>query len=76
MLKGMAATTASAREAAWGAVNNQIDKDIPYLWTDRSVVGFAAHTDVQNWKTATAPGGAAVLQQNQGVLFFAEIWFA
>jgi len=82
MLKGMAATSASAREAAWGAVNNQIDKDLPYLWTDRTVLGVAAHSSVQNWKTSTAPGpgvktgpgGAAVLQPNQAVLFFTETW--
>ena len=67
-------TTASGREAKWGAVNNQIDKDIPYLWTDRSVVGVAAKNYVMNWKVSHAPNGATVLQPNQGVLFFTEVW--
>jgi peptide/nickel transport system substrate-binding protein len=74
MLAGMAATSATAREKAWGAVNNQIDIDLPYLWLDRSVIAVAASNKVQNWKTYTDPSGQAVIQPNQGVMFFTETW--
>jgi peptide/nickel transport system substrate-binding protein len=74
MIAAMGEATASGREAKWGAVNLQISKDIPYLWTDRVVLGVAAKSYVQNWKTFTDPAGHAVLQPNQAVLFFTEVW--
>lgn len=80
MLQGMAATSASAREKAWGAVNtelNQIDSGkygIPYLWTDRTVLGIAANNSVQGWKAATDPANHPVLCPNQDVFFFHQIW--
>jgi hypothetical protein len=74
MLAGMAATSATARHAAWAEVNIRLAMDIPYLWTDRSVLGIAAKSYVQGWQTATDPAGHPVLQPNQGVLFFTEVW--
>jgi ABC-type transport system substrate-binding protein len=74
MYAGMAATTTAARVKAWSFVNDQLGKDIPYLWTDRAIIGIAAHTDVQNWKTFTDPAGHQILQPNEGVMFYTEIW--
>jgi peptide/nickel transport system substrate-binding protein len=82
MLTGMAATTTKAREAAWGAVNNEINKlpttasnfGIPYLWTDRTVLAVGAKSNVQNWQTFQEPAGHAVLQPNQAVLFLGTTW--
>jgi peptide/nickel transport system substrate-binding protein len=76
MLAGMAATTASGREAAWGAVNNKLDVDLPYIWLDRAVLAVGAKSNVMNWQTFTEPSVAAhpVLQPNQAVLFFTETW--
>ena len=77
MLQGMAATTQTARTRAWAAVNAQINKDLPYLWTDRVVLGVAAKAYVQNWKTFETPAPAKpVLQPNQAVLFFTSTWHA
>lgn len=74
MIEGMAATTAAERYKYWGEVGVEIDKDLPYLWTDRVIIGIAAKSYVQNWKTFTAPNGEEVLQPNQGVLFYTGIW--
>jgi peptide/nickel transport system substrate-binding protein len=74
MLAGMAATTTKARDAAWASVNIRLAQDVPYMWTDRVVLGVAAKSYVQNWKTATDPVGHAVLQPNQAVLFFTQVW--
>jgi peptide/nickel transport system substrate-binding protein len=74
MQAGMAATTAAARETAWGAVNNKIDADLPYLWLDRAVLAVGATSHVQNWQTFSDPVGNPVLQPNQAVLFFTEVW--
>lgn len=74
MIAGMAATATKARESAWAAVNAQLNKDLPFWWTDRAAIGVAASSKVQNWKTAKDPAGHPVLCPNQGVLFFNEIW--
>ena len=74
MIAGMAASTTAARVKSWSFVNDQIDRDIPYMWTSRTIWGIAAHSNVQNWKTFTEPSGKSVLQPNQGVLFFTETW--
>jgi len=74
MLAGMAATSTAARKNAWAAVNIRIQQDIPYLWTDRVVLGVAAHSNVQDWEKATDPAGHPVLQPNQAVLFFTSTW--
>jgi peptide/nickel transport system substrate-binding protein len=73
MLAGMAAKTTSARVAAWASVNTMIDQAVPYLWTDRSVIGVAAHANITNWKTFKDPVGHAILQPNQGVFFCTEV---
>lgn len=74
MIQAFGATSNSARDKAWAAVNTEIDTDIPYLWTDRTVLGIGASKSVQGWKAATAPGGQAVLCPNQGVFFYHQIW--
>jgi ABC-type transport system substrate-binding protein len=75
MLQGMAASTEAARVKAWSEVSAQINKDVPYLWTDRVVLGVAAKSYVQNWKTFDTPAPAKpVLQPNQAVLFFTTTW--
>ncbi|HEY8081285.1 MAG TPA: hypothetical protein VIE15_04275, partial [Acidimicrobiales bacterium] len=74
MINGMAATTTANRVKYWSFVNQQIARDLPYLWTDRAVIGIVAKNNVQNWKTFTDPSGHPVLQPNQGVMFYTEIW--
>jgi peptide/nickel transport system substrate-binding protein len=74
MLAGMAASTTAGRVKSWSFVNDQLGRDVPYAWTDRAVIGVAAHTKVQNWKTFNTPAGKGVLQPNQGVMFCTEIW--
>jgi len=74
MLQGMAATSAAARKNAWAAVNIRIQQDVPYLWIDRVVLGVAARSNVQDWKTFKDPAGHPVLQPNQAVLFFTSTW--
>jgi ABC-type transport system substrate-binding protein len=74
MLQGMAAASTAARDKAWKAVNAQINKDVPYLWLDRVVLGVAAKNYVENWKTFSTQEGHAVLQPNQAVLFFTSVW--
>jgi peptide/nickel transport system substrate-binding protein len=75
MLAGMAATSATARKNAWSAVNIRLAQDAPYMWTTRVVLGVAAKSYVQNWHGgATAPTGQAVLQPNQAVVAFTQVW--
>jgi len=76
MITGMAATTSSARVKAWAFVNDQLARDVPYLWLDRAIWGFAAKNTVQSWKTFTDSVGNPILQPNQGVLFFTQTWIS
>jgi peptide/nickel transport system substrate-binding protein len=74
MLAGMASTSAAGQHNAWAAVNIRLAQDVPYLWTDRTVLGVAAKSYVMNWKTFTDPSNHAILQPNQAVLFFTQVW--
>ena len=74
MLSAMAQTSQKARDNAWSAVNIRLQQDIPYLWTDRVVLGVAAHNNVMDWQTFKDPAGNAVLPPNQAVLFFTSTW--
>jgi peptide/nickel transport system substrate-binding protein len=76
MLAGMAAKTQAARQNAWASVNIRIQQDLPYLWIDRVVLGVAAKSTVQGWKSFKDHAGHAVLQPNQAVLFFTSTWIS
>jgi len=76
MVKALGATSTSARAKSWSFVNSQLARDLPYLWLDRAIWGFAAKSTVQNWKSFTDPAGNAVMQPDSGVLFFTETWIS
>ena len=58
MLAALAARPKSAAQtAAWGSVNAQFAKDIPYLFLDTTVTAFAARPNIQNWAVSTAGDG-------------------
>lgn len=73
MVSAFGATSDSARYKAWAKVNDQIDLDVPYLWTDRVVLGVGASKAVQNWQTFSF-GSDKILQPNQAVLFLTATW--
>jgi len=76
MVTALGATSTAARAKAWSLVNGQLARDLPYLWLDRAIWGFAAKSTVQNWKGFTDPAGHAVLQPDSGILFFTETWIS
>ena len=76
MLAAMASKPGSAaQKAAWQKVNSQFAKDIPYLFLDTTVTGWAARANVQNWVSGTAGDGTTrCLSPDGGSARFDQIW--
>jgi peptide/nickel transport system substrate-binding protein len=73
---GMAATTQSARVAAYGKVNQRLGTDLPYIWADRDTWALVSKPNVQNWNNPTAPGGQKLLGQDEGDWWVVQSWLS
>ena len=70
----MGATTKSAEVAAFSTVNKRLGADRPYIWLDRSAWALVSKPTVQNWNNPKAPGGQAMLGQDQGDWWITQAW--
>jgi len=75
-LKGMAATNQSQAVSAFQTVNKRLGADRPYIWLDRAAWAIVAKTNVQNWNNPKAPGGQAMLGQDQGDWWLTQAWLS
>ena len=73
-IAGMGATTKSAEVAAFSTVNKRLGADRPYIWLDRSAWALVSKPTVQNWNNPKAPGGQAMLGQDQGDWWITQAW--
>jgi peptide/nickel transport system substrate-binding protein len=75
-LKGMASSNQAEAVAAFQTVNKQLGADRPYIWLDRSTWAIVAKNNVQNWNNPKAPGGQAMLGQDQGDWWMTQAWLS
>ena len=76
MLTGRHSTDKAARVKAYQTVNEQLAKDLPYLWLEQYIFSEVATTRVQNFANPTLPSGAPQYAFDEGIFVPTQIWLA
>ena len=72
--KGRQTADPTARAAAYQQVASLMGKDIPYIWTDRTVWSIGAQPKVQNFNNPTTPAGGKAFGMITGAVWPTQIW--
>jgi peptide/nickel transport system substrate-binding protein len=76
MLEGRHTTNQATRVAAYRAVNEQLAKQLPYLWIEQYLFSEVASPRVQNFNNLTLPNGMPGYSFDEGVFFPCETWLS
>jgi peptide/nickel transport system substrate-binding protein len=76
MLTGRHTTDQATRVAAYQAVNEQLAKELPYLWIEQYLFSEVATPRVQNFNNLTLPNGMAGYSFDEGIFFPCETWLS
>jgi ABC-type transport system substrate-binding protein len=74
MLLGRHTTNQATRAAAYKVVNEQLAKQLPYLWIEQYVFSEVADERVQNFANPTLPDGGPQYAFDEGILVPTQIW--
>jgi ABC-type transport system substrate-binding protein len=72
--KGRQTADPTARAAAYQQVASLMGKDVPYIWTDRTVWAIGAQPKVQNFDNPTLPGGGNAFGMITGAVWPTQMW--
>jgi peptide/nickel transport system substrate-binding protein len=72
--QGRTSTDPAARAQAYQAIAKQLNKDIPYIWQDRTTWAVVARPNVQNWNGPVTPAGAKAYGMIVGTIWTPQIW--
>jgi peptide/nickel transport system substrate-binding protein len=72
--KGRQTADPTARAAAYQQVASLMGKDVPYIWTDRTVWSIGAQPKVQNFNNPTTPAGGKAFGMITGAVWPTQIW--
>ncbi len=76
MLIGRSTTDQATRVAAYRTVNEQLAKQLPYLWIEQYSFSEVAAERVQNFANPTLPDGSAGYPFDEGRFWPTQIWLA
>lgn len=76
MLTGRHTTDQATRVTAYRTVNEQLAKQLPYLWIEQFLFSEVAQDRVQNFANPTLPGGKPAYAFDEGIFVPTEIWLA
>lgn len=76
MLMGRHTTDQATRIAAYRTVNEQLAKDLAYLWIEQYLFSEIATPRVQNFNNLTLPNGMPGYSFDEGVFFPCETWLS
>jgi ABC-type transport system substrate-binding protein len=76
MLTGRHTTDTTTRVQAYQTVNDQLAKDLPYLWLEQYIFSEVAVDQVQNFANPTLPSGAPQYPYDEGIFVPTQIWLA
>ncbi|HXX89231.1 MAG TPA: ABC transporter substrate-binding protein [Acidimicrobiales bacterium] len=71
---GRRSTNPQARAQAYQQVAQLLNKDLPYIWNDRTTWAVASGPKVQNWNNPTTPSGAKAQGMVVGTIWPTQIW--
>jgi peptide/nickel transport system substrate-binding protein len=76
MLTARRTTDQAARVTAYQTVNEQLGKDLPYLWIEQYIFSEVATSRVQNFANPTLPDGKPAYGFNEGIFSPTAIWLS
>ncbi len=76
MLTGRHTTDQATRVKAYQTVNEQLAKDLPYLWLQQYLFSEVATSRVQNFANPTLPSGAKQYAYDEGIFVPTQIWLS
>ena len=76
MLTARHTSDTASRTKAYQAVNEQLAKDLPYLWLQQYLFSAVAVSRVQNFANPTLPSGAPAYAFDDGVFSSTAIWLS
>ena len=76
MLIGRSTTDQATRVAAYKTVNEQLAKQLSYLWIEQYPFSEVAAERVQNFANPTLPDGSAGYAFDEGRFWPTQIWLA
>ncbi len=76
MLTGRHTTDTATRVKAYQTVNEQLAKDLPYLWLEQYIFSEVATSQVQNFANPTLPSGAKQYAFDEGIFVPTQIWLS
>jgi peptide/nickel transport system substrate-binding protein len=74
--EGRQQTNPSVRALAYQGVAKQLNKDLPYIWTDRTIWAIVSDPNVQNFNNPSTPAGAKAYGMMVGTVWASEIWIS
>ncbi len=74
MLEGRHTTSQATRQTAYRTVNEQLAKQLPYLWIEQYLFSEVAAERVQNFNNLTLPNGMSGYSFDEGVFFPVQTW--
>jgi peptide/nickel transport system substrate-binding protein len=72
--QGRTSTDPATRVAAYQSIAKQLNKDLPYIWQDRSIWAIVARPNVQNWNNPLTPSGGKGYGHIVGTIWTPQIW--
>lgn len=76
MLTGRHTTDQATRVKAYQTVNEQLAKDLPYVWLQQYLFSEVATSRVQNFANPTLPSGAKQYAYDEGIFVPTQIWLS
>ncbi len=76
LLQGRHTTNQATRVSAYKTVNEQLAKQLPYLWVQQMVFSEVASERVQNFANPTLPDGGPQWGFEEGIFFPTQVWLA
>jgi peptide/nickel transport system substrate-binding protein len=76
MLEGRHTTDQAVRVAAYQKVNDQLAKELPYLWIEQYLFSEVATPRVQNFNNLVLPNGMKGYSFDEGIFFPHQTWLA
>jgi len=76
LLTGRHTTDEATRVTAYKTVNEQLAKQLPYLWIEQYVFSEVADSRVQNFANPKLPNGSPQYAFDEGIFVPTQIWLA
>ncbi|HXY26817.1 MAG TPA: ABC transporter substrate-binding protein, partial [Acidimicrobiales bacterium] len=74
--QGRQSTDPATRAQAYQQIAKQINKDIPYIWQDRTTWAVVARSNVQNFNNPMTPDGGKAYGMLAGDVWTPQIWLS